>query len=170
MRVVAVFLCAFLSASLALAQPCVPQKYNDPKTQPDYSCPSPGESALVPHISLRTSTELTKGKAAPWTGILMDPNRALVLGLRVKALRRLRWMDEISHQDKLANEVEFFKKTSEAERNLLTSQRDSYRDQTKELQRQLASERAWYRSWAFGVVVGVLTTTVAVVAAAAIAK
>ena len=85
-------------------------------------------------------------------------------------LRRLRWMDEISHQDKMANEIEYQQKSAAASRDLLLSQRDSYKAQTEELQRQLTSERAWYRSWAFGVVVGVVTTTVAVVAAAAIAK
>ena len=163
-------ICIILSSNFCYSQTCIPQKYNDPATQPDYACPSPGENALVPLISLKTSVELTRGKASPWSGILMDPNRALVLGLRVKALRRLRWMDEITHRDKLDNELEFARKSAEASRNLLVSQRDSYKTQAAEMQRQLMEERKWYRSWAFGVVVGVLTTTIAVVAAAAIAK
>ena len=74
------------------AAPCTKQIYTDHKNAPRYDCPGPGENSLVPRLQLKTSAVLELGKKAPWAGILMDKNRVMTLGLRIKALRRLRYL------------------------------------------------------------------------------
>jgi len=160
-----------LPAPLRAQNPqCLAQDYSDPKKEPSYACPGPGEDALVPRLNPKDSVALKLGVPAPWEGILLDKDRVLELGLRITALRRIRWMETTSAGEKLASEVKFTTQSLRADLDLRTSQRESYKKQVTQLQTELSKERAWYRSWTFGAVVGVVVTTVAVVAVAYVAK
>ena len=156
---------ALLLCSRAWAEPCGPQAYTA-KTEPRYDCPSPGEEALVPKVQPRESEELKEKAPAPWAGVLMDRDRVLSLGLRIQAIRRLRWMDGQLAADRLAAEQRLLQQQSKAELELRTSQRESYKEQLRTTTEELVSARRWYRSWTFGVIVGVVVTSAAAIALA----
>jgi hypothetical protein len=94
----------------------------------------------------------------------MDKNKVLQVGLRITALRRLRYIDRLTAKDTLTNERLFLKASCEADKNLLLSQRESYKSQLEVTRRELARAGAWYRSWTFGMVVGILVTSAGAVA------
>jgi hypothetical protein len=154
-RLVAALLVITMS-STAWAVPCIKQVYSDPKKEPDYKCPSPGEDALVPRLELKTSVELVPSKKPkiPWPGILMDKNRVLTLGMRITALRRLRWMDMVRAGELRENDRKYDAAQFTATINLRTAQRDNYKGQTKELQEKVISLNKWYRSPALWFAVG----------------
>lgn len=131
------------------ADPCVKQLYNDPKVEPDYDCPSPHEDSLVPRLELKASVHLKVKEPAPWEGILMDKERVIVLGLRVKALRRLRWQDMRTAEGKLLNEITFAKSSAKADLDLARSQRDNYKTQNTEMAKEIVRLNRWYRSPTF---------------------
>lgn len=131
------------------ADPCTHQVYADPKVEPDYDCPSPHEDSLVPRLQLKVSVELQLKDPAPWDGILMDKERVIVLGLRVKALRRLRWQDMRLAEGKLDTERSFLKASSKADLDLARSQRDNYKAQTTEMAKEIDRLNRWYRSPTF---------------------
>lgn len=144
---------SFLALSLLLtaypvqaADMCAKQLYNDPKVEPDYDCPSPHEDSLVPKIELRASIDLKAKTPAPWDGVLLDKGRVIVLGLRIKALRRLRWQDMRLAEDTLSNERTFLKASAKADLDLARSQRESYKEQTKVLQEEVTRLNRWYHS------------------------
>ena len=145
-------------SGLAFAE-CPRQDYNNPKVEPDYNCPGPEEETLVPQLQMTDSMELLKGKPAPWDGILMDKNRVLTLGLKVKALRRIRYIERQNFAQKIEAEATFLRATAKADLDLRTSQRDSYKEQLVQAQKDLAKAQAWYRSWSFGLVLGIVVTT-----------
>ena len=139
-----------LCAAPSWAQtPCAKQIYTDQKSEPDYNCPSPGEDSLVPRLQLKTSVELDVKKPAPWPGILLDKNRVMTLGLRIKALRRIRWQETLGWQDRLENEKQFQVAMFQATLTLRTSQRDNYKDQAQALQEEVTRLNKWYRSPTF---------------------
>jgi len=152
-----VVLVGFLISTTARAD-CPMQVYGDPAKEPNYDCPSPNEDVLVPDIQALPSVELKKGEASPREGILLDRNRVLGLGLRIKALRRLRWMETTSSAKQLQAETAYQQKVAKAKEDLLGSQVESYKKQLLDARADLASAQKWYRSWTFGVVVGIVVT------------
>lgn len=150
-----IYLIMLLSSLTTRADvPCKYQPYLA-TMKPDFGCPSPGEDDLIPpHSSLRESIELKVSAPAPWTGILMDSNRVIHLGLRVQALRQLRWLDLKTAEEKRSSERELTKRLSAADLKLLTVERESYKRQSQALQVELDHKNKWYRSWSFGFVVG----------------
>jgi len=156
-HILLVFLLLF-SLPARAADPCVKQLYNDPKVEPDYDCPSPHEDSLVPRLQLKESATLKLKEPAPWEGILMDKERVIVLGLRVKALRRLRWQDMRTAEGKLANEIAFAKAAAKADLDLARSQRDNYKEQNKALQAEVVRLNRWYHSKTFWFVTGMVVT------------
>jgi|WetSurSiteA1Bulk_404760.scaffolds.fasta_scaffold34274_2 hypothetical protein len=152
------FILLFLFTTSAHAQTvCGPQNYVV-KIEPNYDCPSPQEDVLVPDLQAQPSVELLKGAVAPRDGVLLDKNRVLVLGLRIKALRHIRWIETVAAGQKLTAEVAYQQKIAKAQADLQTSQIESYKRQLIETQEALAREQKWYKSWTFGVVVGIVVT------------
>jgi len=143
---------------ITFADPCTRQDYSNPKVEPNYDCPGPDEDSMIPQLQMRDSAELLKGKPAPWDGVLMDKNRVLFLGLRVKGLRRIRYIERQSFVQKIEAESTFLKASARADLDLRTSQRDSYKEQLVQAQKDLARAHAWYRSWSFGLVLGIVVT------------
>ena len=133
---------------------CPKQIYADPTLSPDFDCPGPGEDELLPQLELKVSVPLNQKQPAPWDGILMDRNRVLKLGFRIKAVRRLRW-EELQYCSELAAaEVDYVEANAQAEIDLLKSQRENYKLQTDVLQEEIARRGKWYRSPAIWFTVG----------------
>jgi hypothetical protein len=158
MRAIIVALILLWPCIAIAADQCTKQIYSDPNVEPDYSCPGPGEDAMVPKIQLRASVELKAKQASPWSGILMDKNRVLVLGLRIKGLRRIRWQENNTCRESLAAEKKFMEDSFNATIKLRTSQRDSYKAQNVDLRKEIVRLNRWYRSPTFWFVTGVLVT------------
>lgn len=147
---------------LAVAGPpestaCTYQIYDDPKLEPDYTCPGPGEEDLVPRLKLRESAALRLNDPAPWEGILMGENRVLSLGFRIKALRRLRWQETIAWQERMRAEKKLGAVSYKAAINLLTRQRDRYRNMVGDQTREIVRLRKWYRSPVLWYAAGIAT-------------
>jgi len=155
-----------LLSSPAYALDCPRQDYTDPKKQPDYSCPSPGEDSMVPRINLKASVELKKQAKAPWAGILLDTNRVLLLGLRIKALRRIRWVETTQFQERRLIEKTYLEKEYKAEKTFLAKQRDNWKKQAMDAYKELESKRRWYNSRSFWFATGVVVTAAAATALA----
>jgi hypothetical protein len=166
MRWVLVFI-ILLSAPAARGQ-CTKQVYSDPLIQPDFTCPSPGEDDLIPKLELRPSVGLEPTQPAPWAGILMDRDRVFQLGLRIQALRRLRWNDNVGCAERLVAEIDYISQTKQATLNLCIAQRDNYKKQAETAQKEVIKAHKWYRSPALwftaGFVIAAAGTTIIVVA------
>lgn len=172
MKVLVLALPVFLvSAQVRANGPyCTPQDYSDHRNEPDYSCPGPGEKELVPSIQLKESVVLMAKEPAPWDGILLDGNRVLTLGLRIKALRRIRWNEGVLCRGRREAEVSYVRSKAEVELNLRTTQRDVYKKQARALQEEVTRLKKWYRSGPFWFAVGVVTATAGTLAAVFAAK
>lgn len=143
--------------------PCVEATYADPKREPNYACRGPWEDLLVPDTQFRPSIGLPKGKAISlpaldYDAVLLDRSKVMELGLRIEAIRRLRWMDLHRSSDLLTIEQKYLRDTAAEKDKLAQSQVASYRGQLEQAQAELAKEKAWYRSWTFGLIVGVVLT------------
>lgn len=160
--------------SLTLVQPkwaeaqCTTQDYSDPVKEPDWSCPGPDEGILVPKSYLLPSVALEQGASYQQTdhgpqirlnypALLMDKNRVIYLGTRIKALRRLRWLERHRNAELIRIEKKYMADRLQAQLKL-------ERSRVKEASRQIDLANKWYRSWTFGLIVGVATTTAATLA------
>jgi len=164
----------------ARAELCVQQDYSNPAKAPDFDCPGPGESALVPVLSTRPSLGVVKGTVLTppgkrrftldYDGVLMGRNKTIELGLKVKAVRRLRWLGMHKDAAALSIEKKYLTSVWEAKVTLRDSQVASYKQQLVDARKQRDSARAWYRRFSTGLIVGIVTTAAAAVAIAIVAK
>jgi hypothetical protein len=161
-----VLIALLLLAVPAHAMDCPRQDYTKPDKQPNYDCPSPGENSMVPRINLKASVELKKQAKAPWTGILLDTNRVLLLGLRIKALRRIRWVETIQFQERRTIEKEYLVSQHKVEKAFLVKQRDNWKQQALDAHKALESRYKWYNSKALWFATGVVVTAAAATALA----
>lgn len=179
----ALLLAAFLGfwASPALARPCTTQNYSDPDKPPNWSCPGPDEGILLPDIAFQPSIGLESGSYVVLRGtqkrlvltypaILMDSDKALQLGLRIQALRKLRWLERHKMAETIAIEKRYIS-------DRLTAQLTLEKDRTKVALQQrdtalqeLKRATRWYRSWTCGLVAGIITTAATAFAIAYAAK
>jgi hypothetical protein len=169
-RCVVLLLTILVAAPAAAQKQCPVQIYSNAKVEPDYDCPGPGEDALVPRLELKASVELKLKAPAPWEGILLDKNRVLTLGLRIKGLRRIRWQETTACAERLAAELKYAESSSKATLDLRTAQRDNYKKQAEALQKEVISLNKWYRSGPFWFAVGVVTATAGTLAAVLASK
>jgi hypothetical protein len=163
----------------AAAAPCVEQNYSDPKVEPDFGCPGPGEAVMVPEIDTRPSKGLPKGTEIKlsdklikldYDAVLMSRNKTLELGLKVKGIRRLRWLELHRSKSLMVIETKYVSDRYQSQLDLekiRTKTAVSQRDQARE---QRDSAKAWYRSWTFGLIVGVVVTAGSTVAIAYAAR
>lgn len=163
-------------SSPVFGAPCTEHNYNDPKREPDWSCQGPGEAALVPDTNARPSVGVVRGSKVispdkktvdvVADSILMDKDRVITLGMRVKALRRLRWLDLHKGKDLLEIEKKHATDVIQAKLELEQSRANEFKKQRDDARKQRDSSQKWYRSWTFGLIVGVVTTTAATIAVA----
>jgi hypothetical protein len=138
--------------------------YADPAREPNYACRGPWEDLLVPDTQFKPSIGLPKGKAISlpaldYDAVLLDRSKVLELGLRIEAIRRLRWMDLHRSADLLTIEQKYLRDTAAEKDKLAQSQVESYKTQLVQTQAELAKERSWYRSWTFGLILGIVLTS-----------
>jgi hypothetical protein len=164
MRTLAVVL-SLLIVNTAYGAECLPQDY-DATAEPDYDCPGPDENSVIPRLDYRPAVGIEKGTPAGFSGLLLEQNQILQLGLRIKGLRRLRYMDTQKGAQVQKLELDLQKKLSTADMKLVESQRENYKEQAVSLQKELQTERAWYRSWSFGFALGTAVTCIAAVSLA----
>jgi hypothetical protein len=134
MRAVIIFLVLSLLPVSGYGQrQCHKQIYSDPLIQPDFDCPSPGEEELLP-------------QPAPWAGILMDRDRIFMLGMRIQALRRIRWIETLGCAERLEAEIDHISQSKQVTLNLCIKQRDNYKKQVEVAQKEAIKAYKWYRS------------------------
>ena len=160
-------LCVFLASLLAFPAlaapklpPCPVQSY-DKDAPPNFDCKSPEEDAIVRPGSHRKSTGLQEGKKAPWTGILMDKGRVIDLGMRVKSLRRLRWLDRKAGRQKFKSELKYREATLGAKLKLKDAQISDLKEQNASKAARIEKLSAWYRSGTFWFAVGIVVASAA---------
>ncbi len=154
--VVILFLAAYSAHATEL---CIQQDYSNPDKAPNWECPGPEESIVLPDIKFMPSVGLKAGSSyipntsndsiiLNYDSVIMDINKVLQLGLRIKGLRRLRWIDR--HKNAELNEIErnFIKTQMQVKLDLAMTQAKIYKEQRDRANR-------WYHSWSFGFASGI---------------
>lgn len=152
-----ILILTLLTPRIAWGQECVSQNYDAEET-PDFTCPSPGEDMLTPRLNLLPSIAVERGETLdmPFDGAVVSRERLEVMGLRLVAVRRLRWLDRRELLQRATIEQTALERIHEAERQSLIAYRDHYRG----LLDQRQAENAWYRSFWFGFVTGAVVALV----------
>lgn len=159
----------FISVVLVLSYPaqvlcdseeiCDEQAYDDESSPPNFDCPSPGEDILNPYVPWNPTVAVSEGEefTAPWDGAFVDIERIIVLGLKLKSIRRLRWADRVRLSSEHRLRLEHAEQTLAATKRHATSIQDYYADALDKANARAARATAWYRSWAFGFLMGVVS-------------
>lgn len=152
------FLIVLLVPSMALGQViCGPQDYTS-QEQPNFECQSPGEAEMVPDlhppaaIPVRPGTPVTPA----WEGALVHRDRLVELGLRVHALRRLRWADTLRLAAEYAVNLEHVQELGQVQLEHMTAQRDAYRERWQAAEERASRSERWWHSPALWVGVGIV--------------
>lgn len=158
-----------LYPSLAFSQICGPQDY-DAKVAPNFDCPSPEEEVLSPDDRPPPSSPVREGQVveAPWDGALVHRDRLIQLGLRIKAIRRLRWVDRLHLAERYQLELEHLENVRRITQELLESQVASLRQRATAAEQRAERSGAWYRSIWMGLILGIVSSAVLVIGAAAV--
>lgn len=175
MRFLVLASCLFFSGpSWGGSGPCTAQDYSNPKKVPNWSCPGPDESIVVPTIRFEPSVGLKAGTTVSRKGaesillsydaVLLDEEKVMQLGLRIQGLRRLRWLERHKASDLLVIEKKYLEGRVTAQIKLEQSRVKTAVAQRDRARKERDDARRWYRSWSFGLVVGIVTTTAATVA------
>lgn len=156
-----------LIAGKAEGQDCDRQDYDSTKA-PDFNCPGPEEESLVPPLSPPKAVPVHQGEGvvADWDGALVHRDRLILLGLKLSAVRRLRWADRLRVTKRCDIELEYLREQNEIREELFEQQNEAQRERALAAERRVRSAEAWYRSWWFGAILG-FTGAAALVALAA---
>lgn len=169
MRLLAILIIVLYPTSLfGESEECSEQNYDNVEEQPDFACPGPGENSMVPDYAPPDSIPVVMDEylVAPWDGAFVHVNRLLEIGMRLKAVRRLRWADRARLLQHKRLEIEHAALMAAAHREYAVNRMEQYRKALREANNRTKQATAWYRSWAFGFLLGALS--VGIVAALAI--
>lgn len=148
-------------------KPCVAQVYGDFTKELDWHCPVPNEDTMVPRLEMsKESVALERGVSAPFSGVLLDQNRVLTLGLRITGLRRLLWLELKAAKAEEDLRVARAREVAQMDAQSAEVQNQALTARNVQLEASLEAEKAWYRSWTFGFVLGAAITTTAAVSLA----
>jgi len=172
---VALFTLLICGPSWAQSEPCMEQDYSNPKKAPNWRCPGPDESILVPDLKFRPSLGIEagslvteKGAKKPfrldYSAVLLDQNKVLQLGLKIQGLRRLRWLERHKATERVEIEKKYMADRLKAQLDLEKSRVKVLEQQRDRARKERDKAKKWYRSWTFGLVVGIVTTAATVVA------
>ena len=159
MRVILMSLVFLFPLSVSAQAVCGPQDY-DSKQAPNFACPGPEEDAMVPELNPPPSVPLQQGKAveAPWDGALVHRDRLVEYGLRLKALRRLRWADRLYIAERYRIEIEHLEAVATIRDELTEEQLQYHQQRARTAERAVTRAQAWYRSWGFGFLSGFIAS------------
>jgi len=162
------------------AQPCTTQNYSNPDVTPNWGCPGPDESILVPDINFNPSIGLKVGSVVKgaisgditlsYPAVLMDKDRVIQLGLKIQGLRRLRWLERHKAGDVVQIEKRYMFDRLSAQLTLEKSRVKEAVEQRNDARKERDKANRWYRSWTCGMVVGIVVTTAAVIGVAYASK
>ena len=160
MRTLAVLL-ILLYQSVVFGQEleCVEQNYDSAEERPVFDCPSPGEISMVPDYAPPDSIPVAMDDylVAPWDGAFVHVNRLLEMGMRLKAVRRLRWADRVRLLEEKRLELSHAEEMAAAHREYAATRIEQYREAITEANNRTRQATVWYRSWAFGFLLGVVS-------------
>jgi hypothetical protein len=111
----------------------------------------PGEQLFNNPVNPPNSVPLEKGQSiiAPWDGAIVHRDRLINFGLKIIALRRLRWLDRLRFRELSTIESNY--------RNSLVENTAHFNEQLATVCNQnLMNSTAWYRSWWFGLTIGLV--------------
>lgn len=148
----------FMWPSVASAERhCGPQNY-DSADQPDFDCPGPGELELRVDLNPPASVPVHQGQEVmvEWDGALVHRDRLLEVGLNLRAVRRLRWLDRLRLAEEYEIRILYERRVAEARLQFAQQQRDVYRDRATAAERRVQSANAWWRSPALWFAIGVV--------------
>lgn len=146
---------------------CGPQNYGS-EDEPNFECPSPGEEDLVPDLDPPPSIPVQEGDLieAEWDGALVHKDRLIYMGLRIRAIRRLRWLDNLECVERREIENGHAESILTLNRQYCEQRVDHYRDRAVQAMDRASSSNAWYRSFGFGLTLGLVISAVLVSLAA----
>ena len=182
MKTVITLLSLSLSSTARATEPCTTQNYSNHEKPPRFDCPGPEEGALVPDLPSKPTKGLDRGATVipagkkpktflvDYDSVLMGKMKVIELGMKIKGLRRLRWSDRHRGAETLAIEKKFISATWTAKLQLRDSQLVQANKQIVQARKERDEARKWYRSWTFGLVVGVVVTSAAVIGTAVAIK
>lgn len=138
-------------------QHCGPQNY-DSDEQPNFDCPGPGELELRVDLHPPASVPVHQGEevVAQWDGALVHRDRLLEVGLSLKAVRRLRWLDRLRLTEEFEIRIHYEEQVAEARLRFAEEQRDVYRERATAAESRARSAEAWWRSPALWFAVGII--------------
>jgi hypothetical protein len=142
-------------------QNCKIQNY-DSETAPNFHCPGPGETELVPSLNPPESVPVQDGEqvTAPWDGAVVHRDRLIEMGLKLTAVRRLRWLDRLQLAARYTVETEFNSRLATARIEFYEQRQRETALAAQQLREELKSSSTWYRSLWFGILLGSFITAV----------
>jgi len=154
-------------AETAPDAPCGPQDY-DGEAPPDFGCPGPEEAALSVNLSPPRSVAVRPGwtilrddgeiiVTLAWEGAVVHRDRLIEMGLRTKAVRRLRWADRLRLRQEYDIRLQHQQEMTEARIELIEEQRDAYQEMADQAREQVRRSNAWWRSPALWFAIGVIS-------------
>ena len=155
---------------LAIAYPsyaeevCGPQNY-DSRTAPNFDCPGPDESTLSLSLDAPRSIPVYPGyvilaatgeevATITWEGAIVHRNRLIETGLRVKAVRRLRWADRLRLTDTCEIRLRYANDLNNTRIELLQERVDDYQAHASAARERVSSAESWWRAPALWFAVG----------------
>lgn len=147
----------------ALGNECFEQDY-DSEEAPDFGCPGPGESSFSADLNPQPSVPLVRGESftPSWDGAFVHADRLIDIGLKLRAVRRLRWLDRVRMTEEYQLRLEHERRVAEVSMRHATKRLDQYKRALDQANERTGRAQAWYRSWPFGFLVGVVATGLAV--------
>ena len=137
---------------------CEQQNY-DTIEEPDFNCPSPGETEFVPDLRPPPSISVIEGVTleVPWSGALVHRDKLVEIGLNIKALRRLRWLDRIRILGEYQIQLEHQEGVCDANIEHANERIEMIRGALDQANENVSAAKKWYRSFGFGFTVGIIS-------------
>lgn len=163
MRFIVLLLLLTVPSMVFAENNCRHQNY-DSDEQPDFECPSPGEDVMVPRGETPLSIPVGRGDVVemPWEGALVHRNKLIEIGLRLQAVRRLRWADRLQLRSLHDLENNYQRGVCDAHIEQAVARADAYQDQLFQANSVIKSERVWYKTVWFGFLSGILVSAAVV--------
>jgi tetrahydromethanopterin S-methyltransferase subunit B len=139
-----------LWSSAVRGEECATQNY-DSDQEPNFECVGPGEQLFSAQSTPPNSIPVREGQSivAPWEGALVHRDRLINFGLKIMALRRLRWLDRLRLREQNLIEINYRERLAENS-NGFNEQLIATCNQTVE------RVSAWYKSFWFGLTLGLI--------------
>ena len=166
--VIALFAPKPLCAETAPGAPCGPQDY-DGASAPDFTCPGPEEAALSADLRPPRSLAVRYGykllneegqelAVMTWEGAVVHRDKLVEMGLKLRAIRRLRWADRLHLRRNYDIRLQHQEELAESRLQMVRNQRDAYEERARQAREQAQRSRAWWRSPALWFCIGMIVT------------